>query len=203
VWIVVALFAVPLVHLAATLLEVALGGRPVHWFYPPVRPEHVAGLVFFSVGEEFGWRGFAHPRMVERYGSVAGSLVLGLVWAIWHLAMTVSPATGTLDLFALGTLVVSLPLFSVVFAWVLERGRRSMAVAIALHAGAHLDNIGRAPQGETRLWVLRLVVLVGVTALAARGLVRRGASRYPTLPISKAKESPSDRGWARVDYPTK
>ena len=50
-----------------------------------------------------------------------------------------------------------------------------MAAAIALHAGAHLDNVYRAPMTETRLIVLRFLVLAVVAALAARSLTRRSA----------------------------
>jgi hypothetical protein len=47
-----------------------------------------------------------------------------------------------------------------------------MAVAIALHAGAHLDNAHRAPETEVRLQVLRLGVLAIAALLAARSLQR-------------------------------
>jgi membrane protease YdiL (CAAX protease family) len=172
-WIVVALFAPMAVHLVATLVEVGLGGRPARWFYPPVRPEHWAALVMFSVFEEFGWRGFAYPRLVARHGPVLGCLILGAVWGLWHLLMTFSPATGTLDAYRFGALLCELPLWSVVIGWVLERSNRSMAVAIAIHAGAHLDNVTRAPASEVRLQLLRFAVLAVVAALAARSLRAR------------------------------
>ena len=37
------------------------------------------------VGEEFGWRGFALPRLLEMMTPRAASLVLGAIWAVWHL----------------------------------------------------------------------------------------------------------------------
>jgi hypothetical protein len=55
-------------------------------------------------------------------------------------------------------------------AWFFERSNRSIAVAIALHAGAHIDNVTRAPETEVRLRILRFVVLAVVAALAARSL---------------------------------
>jgi hypothetical protein len=66
--------------------------------------------------------------------------------------------------------VVELSLWSVVIAWLFDRSGRSIAVAIAIHAGAHLDNVSRAPEGEVGLRVLRVIVLAGVAALAARGM---------------------------------
>ena len=52
--------------------------------------------------------------------------------------------------------MVRMALASVVIAWFYERSNRSVAVAIAIHAGAHLDNITRIPQAEVRLHILHL-----------------------------------------------
>ena len=92
---------------------------------------------------------------------------------MWHLVMTVSPETGSLNLFRLGLMMVDLPLYCLVLAWFFERGNRSLAVAIAFHAGGHLDNVYRAPETEVRLLVLRLLVLAVAAAFAARSLQAR------------------------------
>lgn len=173
VWIVVALVAPMAIHLPATLMEVALGGSPAQWFYLPVAPEHVAALVVFSVGEEFGWRGYAHPRLVQRFGPVAGCLILGLVWGLWHLGMQFTPEKGAPELSAVALATAELALYSVVIGWVFERANYSMAVAIAFHMGAHLDNVNRAPETEVRLRILRFVVLFAVAAVAGWSLTRR------------------------------
>ncbi|MBU3187604.1 CPBP family intramembrane metalloprotease [Clostridium estertheticum] len=36
------------------------------------------------IGEESGWRGFFHPIMEKRYGIIKGSLLIGIIWAMWH-----------------------------------------------------------------------------------------------------------------------
>src|SRR4030095_12964988 len=41
--------------------------------------------------EEIGWRGFALPRLTERLGLRKASLVLGILWAAWHLPCFVVP----------------------------------------------------------------------------------------------------------------
>lgn len=168
-WILVAL-ALPFpLHLLANLIEVALGGHPAHWFYPPVGPERLAAMLVFPIGEEFGWRGFAYPRLARRHGPVVGSVILGSIWALWHLGMMFTPEKSP-DLYMVGSTIVMLAAGSVVWAWVFERGSRSMAVAIALHMGAHLDNENWSPESEVRLRVLRILVFVAAAVLAARAL---------------------------------
>jgi membrane protease YdiL (CAAX protease family) len=173
VWIAVALVAPFAIHAVATTLYAALGGHPAQWFHPPVKPEEIAALVVFPLGEEFGWRGFAHPRMVERHGLVKGSLVIGAVWGVWHLVYSITPDAAGFDLFTFGLMMVELPLYALLVAWVFERARRSMAVALAFHAGAHLDHIEHAPRTELGLHLLHIAVLAVVAAIAARSLARQ------------------------------
>jgi uncharacterized protein len=172
-WALVALLTPAAAHLVANGLEVALGGQPAQWFYPPVTPEHVAALVLFSVGEEPGWRGFAYPRMARLAGPVAGSAILGAGWGLWHLTMMVTPQGDLPDPLILLRTMVELAAWSVVIAWFSERTGRSLFVAMCLHAGAHLDNVSRAPTEEVRLVVLRLGVTLAAAALAGWSLRRR------------------------------
>jgi len=172
------------IHVAATALYVAIGGDPDRWLHPPVTAENVAALVVFPLGEELGWRGFAHPRAVARFGLVKGPLLLGAVWGVWHLAYSVTPASAGFDAFAFASGLVQLPLYSLVLAWLFEQAHRSLAVALAFHAGGHLDHIELAPRTDLRLHAMHLVVLVVCAALAARALRKRPATTRP-LPVAR------------------
>jgi CAAX protease family protein len=174
-WVLLALLAAPIVHLIATALFVSIGGHPDRWFHPPNTPETVAALVVFPLGEEFGWRGFAHPRMVGRHGAVRGALIVGVVWGLWHLMYTITPTAGGFDPIELAMIMTELPLYSLLIAWVFERANRSMAVALAFHAGAHLDHIERAPRTDLRLHLIHLAVLAVFAGVAAWSLSRRAA----------------------------
>ena len=171
-WILLALFAPVTVHTMATALYVANGGQPTQWLHPPSTPEQMAALVVFPIGEEFGWRGFAHPRMVRRYGLVKGSLALGAFWGLWHLVYSVTPDAGRFDVLTFAMTMAELPLYALLIAWVFERANRSMAVAIAFHAGAHLDHIELAPRTDLRLHAMHLLTVAVLAALAARSLAK-------------------------------
>jgi membrane protease YdiL (CAAX protease family) len=43
-------------------------------------------LVIFliAIGEEYGWRGFLLPRLLNRFSVFESSLILGLIWGLWH-----------------------------------------------------------------------------------------------------------------------
>lgn len=93
-WYVMALGMVAGANHLAILLNMGLGGPgPESWFALPLGLLPVLALVQIWVvfGEETGWRGYALPRLQERCGSLGASLILGLVWTIWHLPMFLMP----------------------------------------------------------------------------------------------------------------
>jgi membrane protease YdiL (CAAX protease family) len=170
-WIVVGLATPAVLHLVATALYAVMGGHVDRWFHPPETPEQIAALVVFPLGEEFGWRGFAHPRMVRLYGPVKGALLVGVAWGLWHLGYTFTPDRG-FDPMTFVLTMIELPLYSVIIAWVFERANLSMAVALAFHAGGHLDHFEPAVRADLRLSALHLVVVACVALVAARSLKR-------------------------------
>jgi membrane protease YdiL (CAAX protease family) len=171
IWIVIALFLPMAIQVVARLIDFALGGQPSTWVNLPSAPEHVAALVVFSFGEEFGWRGFAQPRTVARYGPIAGALLVGSMWALWHLMYMVRPETGEIDVLNALVMVMLLP-YSIIFLWLMQRAGGSIVVAIAFHAGGHLDNINRLPLDEVRVRVITFVLVVILAVIAARSLRR-------------------------------
>lgn len=42
-------------------------------------------LITFGFGEEIGWRGFALPRLQKTMSVSKATLILGLLWCLWHM----------------------------------------------------------------------------------------------------------------------
>lgn len=87
------------------------------------------------LGEELGWRGFMLPRLLERYGDFTSSVILGLVWAFWHLPGFLFPEwRGGLS-FAVA--VGLYPFSTIAIAYVMTRlyhwSRGSVLIAILYH----------------------------------------------------------------------
>ncbi|MFC7047067.1 CPBP family intramembrane glutamic endopeptidase [Halobacteriaceae archaeon GCM10025711] len=104
-------------------------------------PTTFVGVFLFAMvlsgglNEEPGWRGFAQPRLNERYGALTASLLIGVVWAGWHLPYFVAPVTPHSNfplVNQLGWLGGILAL-SVILGWVYN-GTGSVLIAMVLHA---------------------------------------------------------------------
>lgn len=104
-------------------------------------------LIGGQAGEELGWRGYALPRLASYLGLAGASLVLGLVWALWHLPLFFLPGTDTTgQSFPVYTLqVIAL---SVAIAWLYVRTRGSLLLVMLLHAAIN-NTAGIVPSGPS------------------------------------------------------
>ena len=100
-------------------------------------------LILGPLGEELGWRGFALPRLLQRFNPLVASLILGAIWGVWHLpAFFVSglPQTGlVLPVFLLNVLCLS-----IVTTWLFLHTGGSVLSAALLHftVNCALDVLG-------------------------------------------------------------
>ena len=95
VWYGFALFLIPGFYLALIGLHFLTGGgRPDPLLvWSSGRAFLIIGQVYVVFAEEFGWRGFALPRLQQRFGSLGASLILGVLWGSWHLPMFFVPGS--------------------------------------------------------------------------------------------------------------
>ncbi len=90
------------------------------------------------LGEEIGWRGFALPRMQPLHGPLVGSIILGLMWGVWHLPEFMVPtwaaSSGGSDLLAIVKFCIFAIASTIVVTWVFNNTKGSVLMAILVHA---------------------------------------------------------------------
>jgi membrane protease YdiL (CAAX protease family) len=189
-WSAVALI-LPLVMMSiAIATAVALLGTP---------PPHLTGgllgvllaefvrILFLGgpLGEELGWRGFALPRLQQQRTALTSSVLLGLVWGLWHIPLYLVPGTGqheimrsgTSTAFAIGGFVGWTIGLSVLFTWLFNQTRGSLLVVILFHTAVNLAAFLPAAVGSpgpasllnvllTWLAAALVVIVFGRTTLA-------------------------------------
>jgi uncharacterized protein len=108
-----------------------------------------------QAGEELGWRGYALPRLEERFGLGAASVLLGVLWALWHLPLFFFPVGDTYRQ-SLPLYVLQVTALSVVMAWMYANTRRSLLPVMLLHAAVNntKDIVPSADPGATNPWAL-------------------------------------------------
>ncbi len=91
-------------------------------------------LVLGPLSEELGWRGYAQDRLQVRWSPPVASLLVGIVWALWHLPLFIMPGTSQHELqipfigFFFGIVSQSL-----LFGWLHNHSMRSVWTAIFFH----------------------------------------------------------------------
>ena len=136
-WLAVALLLPPLTYYAAIGAKAYFTGNS-----PPLQRYHFTYDVLFNffvvlliggpLGEEPGWRGYAMRPLRERYGQNGGVVVLGILWALWHLPIWWR--AGAFPLGIIGLAVLGMVAISFAFAWLSDRTGGSVLPCLVLHA---------------------------------------------------------------------
>jgi len=82
--------------------------------------------------EEFGWREYAQPLLQKKYSVLSSSIMIGLVWGVWHLPLILTYGHN---------IIVALMLItchSILIGWVLNSTKGSMLMVLLFHASINL-----------------------------------------------------------------
>ena len=200
-WYALALLGVP----AAYTLSIALTPGAAASFHAPslgavlLYPAMyvVLGVIGGPLTEEPGWRGFALPRLQQRWGPLAGTLVVGFLWSAWHLPNYFRPdwssVNGGPSFSGVAIFTVAALTMSVLISWAYNRTNASVLIAILIHASLNFS------QGLTGDWfpaaknnevapVIALVVIAAAIVVATRG--RLGYPAAQAVPAAPAYSAP-------------
>lgn len=127
-------------YMAAIKLGVALLHRIATGAWPSFGPTPwylmAAGIVVSTpvqAGEEVGWRGYALPRLASRFGLGRASIILGVLWASWHLPLFLVPGTDSYGK-SFPAYVLAVTGISVAMAWLYWRTQGSLLLTMLMHA---------------------------------------------------------------------
>ena len=194
-WWLIALLLPALLTLIALGVNLILGANlpsltfiKTQWYLLPVF--FIITLVGGPLGEEFGGRGFALPQLQKKCSPWLASVILGLIWGLWHLPQFFNPVAVH---FELG--LVRLPLYvaaeiglAILMTWGYNKTKGSLLVGGLIYHNA--DNFwgvvlltsttlqgalaGEAAGVDLRFWTISVVVTtLGalIVCILTRGLL--------------------------------
>jgi len=143
-WYLFVLVGIPaILVLSVIVLPGALGSFQGLATLAPLTLLFLAVYGFFLSGplaEEPGWRGFALPRLQSLHGPLVGSLILGVLWALWHLPLFFTP-WNTLTTFNVVVYVLATTCLTIIYTWVFNNTKGSLLLAILLHWSFDLSTL--------------------------------------------------------------
>jgi membrane protease YdiL (CAAX protease family) len=134
-WFVFALGYMAILKLTVALIHrLALGAWPRFGSEPwYVMLAAISISTWVQAGEEIGWRGYALPRLAGRFGLAGASIILGVIWACWHLPLFFLPGGDTYRQ-SFPLYLVQVTAVSVAMAWLYWRTNGSLLLTMLLHA---------------------------------------------------------------------
>jgi membrane protease YdiL (CAAX protease family) len=141
-------------------------------------PQVAFTIVTASFAEELGWRGFALPRLQQRYGPVLGTLILGTLHGLWHLPVFFTRLLGPFSLpYYAGFLFVAIAA-TFIYTWIFNHTKGSVLIATITHGCAdasggllvllipvHLVISGWAQPFVYSSWQAMNVIIFGTSAI--------------------------------------
>lgn len=201
-WCAIVFLFVPVLMAIAVLLDVASGGnetlahigrRVTPFLSTPLAIVPFALEVFMRgpFFEELGWRGYALDQLQARWNALVASVILGTIWALWHLPLfffkdTLHYVQGVWSpwfwLFMVGIIPAA-----VIYTWIFNNTQRSTLAAIFFHFMSNVTyELANVTDGTnlyaTLLWIVAAVVVValwGAPTLTRRATDHAGRNCFP------------------------
>lgn len=185
-WFIPMLLLMPAITGSALLIAYLLGGTApdlpllssphliIYWFIYLL-------LLSGPLQEEFGWRGYALDKLQSKFSALKSSLLLGLIWALWHMPLNFTEGIGDQYSLVISTIIgsiISLMLLSVLFTWIYNNTGKSILAVMFFHASMNLSTFKLFPVFESEkalplytLFIL-IVVIIIVNVWGKKDLVR-------------------------------
>lgn len=165
-WLLPIFLLPPLVFIGATVLASAIQNTALDTsnFADPPMVVIAFVMILLTAGplqEEFGWRGYALPRLLPRFSALNAGILLGIVWWLWHLPLVFIPGrfmAGTLPLF--GLLLPEIVLMSILFTWIYNNTGGSLLAALLFHTTMNWSIWVLLPSMQVTAWIIGLSIVL-------------------------------------------
>lgn len=180
-WYVLALgHSAAILTMAMILARRVVGPDAGRLFYPPGAPQ-IAAMLVIPFTEQIPWRGFVYPALERHCGALRASVVVGVLWSLFHLQKQCFIGSGLAPGVAPWMLLL-MTAGTVVFTW-FHRRSGSMLLVVVANAGVYLDNSTSAlPASVTPL----AVHAVGYAVVALALVLFDGAAFRASQPAAVA-----------------
>ena len=126
-------------------------------------------LVFWTLSclanpcEEIGWRGFAQRRLQERCSPLTSALIVGGLWALWHVPLfLISSGPMAMASIPFWTWAAGVPPQAIILAWLYNRTAQSLATVSLFHilTNVFLSLFVTSTAADSTLRILAAILLV-------------------------------------------
>jgi uncharacterized protein len=125
-------------------LVYGLLGNPIPGLRPGETFSTLMGAVLFNffsgpLAEEAGWRGFALPRLQEKYNALVASLILGVIWTCWHIPFFFTTGATQMSIpFPIYLMLVATVTFYL--TWLYNNTKGSLVITVLAHFTYNLSS---------------------------------------------------------------
>jgi uncharacterized protein len=191
-------------------LNTLLGGPPLSLGMSLLSAAIFLGFSIFpgsAMGEEIGWRGYALPRLQAGRSALGASLILGVLWGLWHLPLWLTGEPGrTPILYA--AFVVSTISLSVILTWVYNSTGGSLLMVVLLHATVNLpltlsiELLGSRAMAPVLLY-FGLTIVAAIVVVVVAGPKRLSRKHQRQVEPPRTPQTPVETSQTRHAYKMK
>lgn len=193
-WYMFCLAVPPALMLGALGIHTLLGGQGLNFNDPAelyrVIPVFLLVFFFSVLGEEIGWRGFALPWLQKRFNALVSSLIIGLIWALWHLPLFWISGDFHQQLSLLWFVIQTVSI-TILYTWLFNSTNGNLLLILLLHSSSNtafgvLPMLPETAGGSSRpAWILNLLlILFSVIVILVNGpktLTKKKGVNNPSL----------------------
>ena len=131
-WVLAAIAIMPICFaLTAGIVSLMAATRPALHTFPATAIIPAFALFFLgAVTEEIGWQGYAYPALTHRSSALTAALIIGVVWALWHVIPFALMGRSAVWIFWQG---VGMVCMRIIIVWLVVNAGQSIAVAVLFH----------------------------------------------------------------------